>query len=45
MIRNLMLPDGTSVPNLGMGTWKMGERMERRRSEIESIQLGLAYAF
>jgi diketogulonate reductase-like aldo/keto reductase len=41
MIRTLMLPDGTQVPNLGMGTWRMGERPERRRSEIESLQLGV----
>lgn len=41
MIRTLVLPDGTTVPSLGMGTWRMGEKPERRRSEIESIQLGV----
>ncbi|MFO1148766.1 MAG: aldo/keto reductase [Alsobacter sp.] len=35
------LADGTEVPALGQGTWRMGERADRRRSEIQSLQLGV----
>jgi diketogulonate reductase-like aldo/keto reductase len=41
MPMTVTLPDGTEVPALGQGTWRMGERAERRRSEIESLQLGI----
>jgi len=41
MIRSVHLPDGTAVPALGQGTWKMGERAEKRRNEIASLQLGV----
>jgi hypothetical protein len=29
------------VPALGQGTWRMGERADRRRSEIAALQLGI----
>jgi diketogulonate reductase-like aldo/keto reductase len=32
---------GIEMPILGQGTWKMGERPERRDEEIESLRLGL----
>jgi diketogulonate reductase-like aldo/keto reductase len=36
----LALPNGKSVPPLGQGTWRMGERSDRHRSEIRALQLG-----
>jgi diketogulonate reductase-like aldo/keto reductase len=35
------LPDGTEVPALGQGTWRMGERAARRREEVAALRLGL----
>jgi diketogulonate reductase-like aldo/keto reductase len=36
------LPDGRAVPSLGLGTWKMGERADERRSEVAAIRRGVA---
>jgi diketogulonate reductase-like aldo/keto reductase len=36
----VQLPDGTSVPALGQGTWHMGERGDRR-AEARALRLGL----
>jgi len=41
MIPTLELPSGEAVPVLGQGTWKMGERPERRQSELATLQEGL----
>lgn len=35
------LPDGTEVPPLGQGTWRMGERGADRRAEAAALRLGL----
>jgi diketogulonate reductase-like aldo/keto reductase len=35
------LPDGTEVPALGQGTWRMGERGSDRRAEAAALRLGL----
>src|SRR3712207_525510 len=35
------LPDGTEVPALGQGTWRMGERGADRRAEAGALRLGL----
>ena len=37
----LCLPDGRSIPRLGQGTWRMGENAATRKTEIESLQLGI----
>ncbi|OYV40314.1 MAG: 2,5-diketo-D-gluconic acid reductase [Thiomonas sp. 20-64-5] len=38
------LPDGTPIPALGLGTWRMGERTDQRSAEIlavrEALRLG-----
>jgi diketogulonate reductase-like aldo/keto reductase len=41
MTATVTLPDGAVVPALGQGTWRMGERADRRRAEIEALQLGV----
>ena len=35
------LPDGTRVPVLGQGTWRMGERRASAAREIAALRLGL----
>jgi diketogulonate reductase-like aldo/keto reductase len=41
MIPTVRGHSGIEMPILGQGTWKMGERPERRAEEIESLRLGL----
>ncbi|KAG5497729.1 hypothetical protein JKF63_03995 [Porcisia hertigi] len=36
------LPDGTAVPALGQGTWRMGDNPERRASEVAALRAGIA---
>jgi diketogulonate reductase-like aldo/keto reductase len=38
---NVLLRDGKSVPALGMGTWRMGERKPSAAREIAALTLGL----
>jgi diketogulonate reductase-like aldo/keto reductase len=38
--RPLKLPGKRSIPKLGQGTWRLGERTDRRRSEVKALQLG-----
>jgi diketogulonate reductase-like aldo/keto reductase len=40
-IGTVTLPGGETVPALGQGTWKMGERHTRRADEVRALQLGL----
>src|SRR6478672_3516236 len=35
------LPHGASMPALGLGTWRMGERRGERAREIAALKLGL----
>lgn len=37
----ITLRDGTSIPRLGMGTWRMGDDPARRKDEVRSLQEGL----
>ena len=34
-------PNGTLVPALGQGTWKMGEDRGRRQGELNALRAGL----
>jgi diketogulonate reductase-like aldo/keto reductase len=38
---SLALPDGTTMPRLGQGTWMMGEAEEKRPEEINALKYGL----
>ena len=40
-MRMVTLPDGTRVPALGQGTWKMGEDAGGRKAEAAALRLGL----
>jgi diketogulonate reductase-like aldo/keto reductase len=35
------LPSGEAVPQLGQGTWRMGESARKREAEIAALRLGL----
>ena len=35
------LPSGATMPSLGMGTWRMGERRRERAREVEALRLGI----
>ncbi|MFO7477365.1 MAG: aldo/keto reductase [Methyloceanibacter sp.] len=35
------LPSGETVPQLGQGTWRMGENARIRKDEVAALQLGL----
>ena len=39
--RTRSLPDGRSVPALGLGTWFMGEHPDRRETELAALRAGL----
>ena len=40
-MKTLRLPDGTRVPVLGQGTWRMGESKRGRDSEVAALRLGI----
>lgn len=40
-MRTVALPDGTAIPVLGQGTWRMGEGDAPARQEADALRLGL----
>ena len=40
-MKTIKLPDGTPVPVLGQGTWKMGEGERERKDEAAALRLGI----
>ncbi|MBA2590273.1 MAG: aldo/keto reductase [Alphaproteobacteria bacterium] len=40
-MRKVLLPQGQSVPALGQGTWRMGEKSSRRAAEIAALRTGI----
>ena len=40
-MRTIQLSDGTAVPALGQGTWKMGEDRSARAAEVAALRAGL----
>jgi diketogulonate reductase-like aldo/keto reductase len=40
-MRHLELPDGTTIPRLGLGTWRMGEAMTRRSAEVAAVRTAI----
>src|SRR6185295_19654832 len=45
MNRTVTLPDGTQVPALGVGTWRMGERAGNRRHEVDAVRTALKLGY
>lgn len=40
MIGRVVTRDGATMPALGQGTWRMGERLRTRREEADALRLG-----
>jgi diketogulonate reductase-like aldo/keto reductase len=40
-VKTVALPDGTLLPGLGQGTWRMGEKKSARDDEIAALRLGI----
>ena len=40
-MKTVLLPDGTRVPALGQGTWRMGESKDVRKEEVAALKLGI----
>jgi len=40
-MKHVTLPGGEVVPSMGQGTWKIGERAERRSDEIAALRAGV----
>ena len=40
-MKHVTLPGGEVVPSMGQGSWKMGERAERRSDEIAALRAGV----
>lgn len=40
-MKHVKIPNGSEVPALGLGTWKMGERPRKRKQEIAAIQCAI----
>jgi diketogulonate reductase-like aldo/keto reductase len=40
-MKTVILPSGETVPALGMGTWRLGEKRSSRAGEIATLRLGL----
>jgi diketogulonate reductase-like aldo/keto reductase len=44
-MHHLSLPDGTSIPALGLGTWRMGEAASAQASEVAAVRLALELGY
>ena len=44
-MRLVPLPDGTSIPVLGLGTWRMGESPGARAAEIAAVRLAIELGY
>lgn len=44
-MKNLTLPGGETVPALGLGTWRMGEKRAEKAREAELLRAGLDMGF
>lgn len=44
-MRTIQLLSGQSIPTLGMGTWRMGERARNRQDEIMALRHGISLGF
>jgi diketogulonate reductase-like aldo/keto reductase len=40
-MKTVRLPDGTRVPALGQGTWRMGESQRAHNAEVAALKLGI----
>src|SRR5207344_397440 len=41
VMRHLDLPGGSSIPSLGLGTWRMGENAGHRKAEVAAVRAAI----
>jgi diketogulonate reductase-like aldo/keto reductase len=39
--KTVQLPNGRSIPALGLGTWRMGENRSARQAEVDALRAGI----
>jgi diketogulonate reductase-like aldo/keto reductase len=44
-MNTVTLPDGTAVPALGLGTWRMGESARERAAEVRAVRLAIQLGY
>src|SRR5512146_1974599 len=44
-METVALPEGETVPALGLGTWRMGESARSRRAEVEAVRFALEIGY
>lgn len=44
-MKSVVLPDGSGVPAMGLGTWRMGERSGNRRAEVDAVRTALMLGY
>jgi len=44
-MNTVKLPDGSSLPALGLGTWHLGESADRRAQEVAALRLALELGY
>jgi diketogulonate reductase-like aldo/keto reductase len=44
-MKTVDLPDGTSLPALGLGTWRLGESARKRRAEVAAVRSALEMGY
>lgn len=40
-MRRMVLPDGSDIPVIGQGTWRMGENAAKKQAEIAALRAGI----
>ena len=44
-MNTLSLPDGTALPTLGLGTWRLGESQQRRAAEVAAVRSAIEIGY
>jgi diketogulonate reductase-like aldo/keto reductase len=44
-MQQVTLPDGSKIPSLGLGTWRLGESRSRRSAEVASVRHALSLGY
>ena len=44
-MNTVALPDGTTLPSIGLGTWKMGESARTRAAEVAAVRLAIEIGY
>jgi diketogulonate reductase-like aldo/keto reductase len=44
-MKQVTFPDGSARPALGLGTWRLGERADRRADEVKAVRLALELGY